>query len=91
MAVVKEQIRQIISENNITSVADVYIILKESFKISCRNSCRQKWSARLQTRYYPWSKNSSPVPDPPSILLCLWTVSIIRYGKMAVSSAGQHM
>lgn len=25
MAVVKEQIRQIISENNITSVADVYI------------------------------------------------------------------
>lgn len=32
MAVVKEQIRQIISENNISSVADVYTLLKDSFK-----------------------------------------------------------
>ncbi len=32
MAVAKEQIRQIISENNISSVADVYSLLKESFK-----------------------------------------------------------
>ncbi len=32
MAAAKEQIRQIISENNITSVADVYSLLKESFK-----------------------------------------------------------
>ncbi len=32
MAVAKEQIRQIISENNVTSVADVYSLLKESFK-----------------------------------------------------------
>lgn len=32
MAVAKEQIRQIISENNITSVADVYTLLKDSFK-----------------------------------------------------------
>ncbi len=32
MAVAKEQIRQIISENNITSVADVYSLLKDSFK-----------------------------------------------------------
>ena len=32
MAVAKEQIRQIISENNISSVADVYTILKDSFK-----------------------------------------------------------
>ena len=32
MAVAKEQIRQIISENNISSVADVYELLKESFK-----------------------------------------------------------
>ena len=28
MAVAKEQIRQIISENNISSVADVYMLLK---------------------------------------------------------------
>ena len=32
MAVAKEQIRQIISENNLSSVADVYSLLKESFK-----------------------------------------------------------
>ena len=32
MAVAKEQIRQIISENNINSVADVYALLKDSFK-----------------------------------------------------------
>lgn len=32
MPVAKEQIRQIISENNISSVADVYSLLKDSFK-----------------------------------------------------------
>lgn len=32
MAVAKEQIRQMISENNISSVADVYSLLSESFK-----------------------------------------------------------
>ena len=32
MAVAKEQIRQIISENNISSVTDVYALLRDSFK-----------------------------------------------------------
>ena len=32
MPVAKDQIRQIISENNINSVADVYALLKDSFK-----------------------------------------------------------
>ena len=32
MSVAKEQIRQIISENNINSVADIYTLLKDSFK-----------------------------------------------------------
>ena len=32
MAVAKEQIRQIISENNINSVVDIYTLLKDSFK-----------------------------------------------------------
>ena len=32
MAVAKEHIRQIISENNINSVADIYTLLKDSFK-----------------------------------------------------------
>ena len=34
MAVAKEQIRQIISETNINSVADIYTLLKDSFKDS---------------------------------------------------------
>ena len=32
MALAKEQIRQIITENNFTNVADVYAYLKEGFK-----------------------------------------------------------
>ena len=32
MALAKEQIRQIISQNDISSVADVYSLMKESFK-----------------------------------------------------------
>ncbi len=32
MSIPKEQIRQIITENNFTNVADVYAYLKESFK-----------------------------------------------------------
>lgn len=32
MAMAKEQIRQIISQNDINSVIDVYSLLKESFK-----------------------------------------------------------
>ncbi len=32
MPAAKEQIRQIIADNNLSSVADVYSLLKESFK-----------------------------------------------------------
>lgn len=32
MSIAKEQIRQIISQNDINNVADVYSLLKESFK-----------------------------------------------------------
>ena len=32
MAIAKEQLRQIITENNFTNVADVYAYLKEGFK-----------------------------------------------------------
>lgn len=32
MPAAKEQIRQIITENNINNVADVYTLLKDSFK-----------------------------------------------------------
>ncbi len=32
MSVAKEQIRQIIADNNLNSVADVYTLLRDSFK-----------------------------------------------------------
>lgn len=32
MSIAKEQLRQIISENNITSVPDIYDFFKDSFK-----------------------------------------------------------
>ena len=32
MPVAKEQIRQIIADNNLSSVADIYSLLKDSFK-----------------------------------------------------------
>ena len=32
MPVAKEQIRQVISENNLNSVTDVYALLRDSFK-----------------------------------------------------------
>lgn len=32
MPVTKEQIRQIIADNNLSSVADVYTLLRDSFK-----------------------------------------------------------
>ena len=42
MAVAKDQIRQIITENNITSVADVYALLKDSCLVYNKNTqnCR---------------------------------------------------
>ena len=43
MAVAKDQIRQIITENNITSVADVYALLKTASKISCRSFWKPRW------------------------------------------------
>ena len=186
MAVAKEQIRQIISENNISSVADVYSLLKESFKdilqelmeaeldaslgyeknqkgdltttnkrnghspktlksqygefqvgvprdrngefeprlipkyqrdisgieekvislyargmstrditTSFRNSMGlnypQRWSARSQIRSCLRSRSGNPVPCLLSIPLYLWTVFIIKYGKMGGYSAGQLM
>ena len=41
MAVAKEQIRQIISQNNISSVADVYSFSKKASKIFYRSLWKQ--------------------------------------------------
>jgi len=43
MAITKEQLRQIIKENDINSVGDVYSLLRKAFKICYRNFWRQKW------------------------------------------------
>lgn len=44
MPAAKGQIRQIITENNISSAADVYALLKESFKDILRGFWRLKWA-----------------------------------------------
>ena len=44
MAVAKDQIRQIITENNITSVADVYSLLKDSFKDILQELLKPRWT-----------------------------------------------
>ncbi len=46
-AVAKKQIRQIISENNINSVADVYILLKDSFKDILQELMEEELDATL--------------------------------------------
>ncbi len=43
MSVAKKQIRQIISENNLNSVTDVYALLRDSFNDSNKNSWRLSW------------------------------------------------
>lgn len=47
MAVAKQQIRQIISANNISSVADVYTLLKDSFKSILQELMEAKLVATL--------------------------------------------
>lgn len=47
MSIVKEQIRQIILENNIDSIADVYALLKDSFKDILQESIEAELDASL--------------------------------------------
>ncbi len=56
MAVVKEQIRQIISENNITSVADVYTLLKESFKDILQELMEAEMVSKITDKILPLVK-----------------------------------
>ena len=53
MAVAKEQIRQIISENNINSVADIYTLLKDRFKDILQELMEAEMDATLG--YKKWS------------------------------------
>ena len=47
MPVAKEQIRQIIADNNISSVADVYTLLRDSFKDILQELMEAKLDATL--------------------------------------------
>ena len=47
MAIAKEQIRQIITENNFTNVADVYAYFKEGFKDILQELMEAKMAAFL--------------------------------------------
>lgn len=68
MAVAKEQIRQIISENNLSSVADVYSLLKESFKDILQELMEAELDATLgyeKNRRGIWLRIISAMDIPP--------------------------
>ena len=57
MPVAKEQIRQIIAENNINSVSDVYELLKDSFKDILQELMEAEMDAALEKMLYLASEN----------------------------------
>ncbi len=59
IAVAKEQIRQIISENNISSVADVYPLLRDNFKDILQELLEAEIDASLG-----YDKNQKDALDP---------------------------
>lgn len=65
MAVVKEQIRQIISENNITSVADVSTLLKESFKDILQELMEAEMVSKITDKILPLVKEQQSRPRSP--------------------------
>lgn len=50
MAIAKEQIRQIIADNNFTNVADVYAYLKEGFKDILQELLEAEMDAQLDMK-----------------------------------------
>ena len=71
LAVAKEQIRQIISENNISSVADVYSLLKESFKDILQELMEAELDAflgyeKIRREIWPPPINETAIPLRPS-------------------------
>lgn len=71
MPVAKEQIRQIISENNITSIADVYSLLKDSFKDILQELMEAEMDATLgygKTRREISSPTTREMDIPPKHL-----------------------
>ena len=73
MAVAKDQIRQIITENNITSVADVYSLLKDSFK----DILQELLEAEMDAANSHFLRTAGPYfPDSPGhIKRTAWDIS----------------
>lgn len=58
MALAKEQIRQMIKENNITNVGDIYSFFKDSFKDVLQEMLEDEMDVSLG-----YSKNETPPVD----------------------------
>lgn len=65
MAVAKEQIRQIISENNISSAADVYALLKDSFKDILQELMEAEMVSKITDKILPEVKEWQSRPLNP--------------------------
>ena len=61
MPVAKEQIRQIIADNNLSSVADVYSLLRDSFKDILQMCIRDSGNP------VPWFRDIPPASSDPSL------------------------
>ena len=86
MAVAKEQIRQIISEINISSVADVYFLLKESFKDILQELLESKLDASLG---YEKNQKGNLTTDNKRIGYSSKTLKS-QYGEFQVDVPGDH-
>jgi transposase-like protein len=65
MAIAKEQIRQIISENNICSVSDVYSLLKDSFKDILQELMEAELVSKITYKVLPQGKDWQSRPLNP--------------------------
>ena len=65
MAIAKEQIRQIISENNIRSVSDVYSLLKDSFKDILQELMEAELVSKITDKVLPQGKDWQSRPLNP--------------------------
>ena len=70
MPVAKEQIRQIISENNLSSVTDVYALLRDSFKDILQELMEAELDATLgyeknRKGIYRQTTNAMGIPQKP--------------------------
>ena len=93
MPVAKEQIRQIIADNNISSVADVYTLLRDGFKDILQElmeaeldatlaDVREKWGKKYPYAVSNWENNWDDVCPffqfPDEVRRIMYTTNIIE-------------